>query len=88
MKVKELINKLNEFNPNADVSLTVSEDIKLTYVYSVDGKEYSKKDTNQLFIEPVDACEVCTYYDDDYCKVHNKSCDSVKQDCMFFEYEW
>lgn len=32
MKVKELIKELKEFNPNADVTLTTSEDIILSYI--------------------------------------------------------
>lgn len=88
MKIKELIDKLKDFNPNADISTVASEDIKLTYVYCVDGKEYSKKTTQQVFIEPVDACEVCINYDDDYCLIHSKPCDSVKDECMFFDYDW
>ena len=27
-------------------------------------------------------------YDDDYCLIHSKPCDSVEDDCMFFDYDW
>lgn len=32
MKVKDLIEQLERFNPNANVSLTTSEDILISYI--------------------------------------------------------
>ena len=53
MKVKELIKELKEFNPNANISLTTSEDIILSYIDW--GGADNEKTTKQVFIEPCDA---------------------------------
>lgn len=60
--VKELIQQLSEFNPDAEVSLSVtgiicSEDITLGYIVGEqkDRKfEHNKQTTKQVFIEGVD----------------------------------
>ena len=48
MKVKELINELKEYNQEADISLTTSETIILSYISDENG---TKQDTKQVFIE-------------------------------------
>ena len=53
MKVKELIKELKKFNPKADVTLTTSEDIILSYIDW--GGADNEKTTKQVFIEPCDA---------------------------------
>ena len=51
MKVKELIKELQEYNPEADITLTTSETITLSYICSDGG---TKKDSKQIFIEGED----------------------------------
>lgn len=47
---KDLIERLKEYNPDADVTLVDSEDIAISY--HDDG--YTASDTPQLFIEGID----------------------------------
>lgn len=51
MKVKDLIEQLKMFNPNADVSLTTSEDILISYISENNATPLT---TLQLFIEGCD----------------------------------
>lgn len=51
MKIKELIKELKEFNQEADITLTTSETITLSWISSEGG---TKKDTKQVFIEGED----------------------------------
>lgn len=51
MKIKELINELKEYNQEADITLTTSETITLSFISDENG---TKKDTKQVFIEGCD----------------------------------
>lgn len=58
MKVKELINHLKEYNPDADITTPISEDISVSYICKdLDGNTYSRKTTKLVFIEPIDNFE-------------------------------
>ena len=61
MKVKTLIEKLKEFNQEADITLTTSEDICLSYICKNPdtGEKLTKTNTKQVFIEPTDECPSC-----------------------------
>ena len=68
MKVSKLIEQLQDFNPNADITLPCSEDICIGWIckdYKT-GEELTKKTTPQLFIEFDEECPVCvhSYIDD------------------------
>ncbi len=54
MKVKELIKQLKEFNQEADISLTTSEDILISYISENNATPLT---TLQLFIEGCDVLE-------------------------------
>lgn len=89
LKINELISKLKEYNPEADISLTSSEDITLGYIFkSLDGEVYTKETTKQVFIEPTDSCPVCEFeYIENgirMCSFYEKTCKSVKE-CFAFE---
>ena len=76
MKIKHLIKELLEFNPNADITTSIAEDISLSYIISRGGqKEYDKHTTPQVFIEPVD-CLCCKHYD--HCEKSNNVCDDFQ----------
>ena len=63
MLVKDLINELLEFNPNANVVLPSSEEILLSYI----GEDNTtKKTTKIVFIEGCDSCETCYYYEEEH----------------------
>ena len=52
MLVQELVDILKEYNPNAEITLTYSEDIVISFI-DCDGC-YTKSNTPFVFIEPVD----------------------------------
>lgn len=83
---KDLIRKLKEYNPDADVSLVDSEDITISY-YS-DG--YTISDTPQLFIEGVDLVPNCVneYIDNDerMCSFYGRPCRLVGECFQYEEY--
>ena len=56
MKNKELIEKLKEFNLEADVTTPFSEDICIGYID--DDEKYNEKTTPIVFIEPCDYIEL------------------------------
>ena len=79
----ELIWELQQFNPDAEVSLIDSEDICLSYI-SENGE--SKQTTERIFIEGADICQTCTFFDDGYCIPYEKNADEVK-DCYNYQRE-
>lgn len=89
MKVKELIRELEEYNMDADITTSISEDIGIAYVCSDGINPFTKKTTPQLFIEPMDSCPICPHnYMDDatetrWCSIYDKPCGEVEE-C----YEW
>lgn len=91
MKVKKLINELKQFNPDADITLTTSESITLSYISKdpLTNNELNKQTTSQVFIEPADFCEVCaSQYDVSgvpWCSYYDTPCDEVKMCCEFQE---
>ena len=63
MKVNKLIELLQAFNPNANVTTSISEDIALSYITGGGrNQEYDRTNTPIIFIEPVD-CLCCRNYD-------------------------
>ena len=76
LKVKELIKQLKTFNQEADVSLTTSEDIVISYINE---NNATPQTTKQLFIEPSDDCKTCNYYGGRYCYAYRTYCDKVTE---------
>ena len=74
LKINELITHLNEYNPDADITLTTSEDIILSYIGQGGA---NKQTTTQVFIEPCDICYTCVNETETYCTYHNKECSDV-----------
>lgn len=92
MKIKELISKLQSYNPDADITLTTSEDITLAYICKdSNGNELTPKTTRQVFIEPTDECPQCTneYMEDKVrqCSVYGKPCKEVEECFQFEEFD-
>jgi len=89
LKIKRLIELLKDFNPEADITTPISEDICLSYVSCNGMDELTKKTTKQVFIEPTDSCPICTnnYMDEStesrWCSFYDKPCKDVKE-C----YQW
>ena len=85
MKINKLIDKLKNYNPNASITLTTSEDIILSYICEdSDGNKLNEKTTPLVFIEGCDACQRCEHYDDEYCNAYEKNCEDVCS-CSQFE---
>ena len=90
MLVKEFIAKLEKYNPDAEITLTTSEDITLSYICKdKNGNDLSIKNTPIIFIEPMDECPQCVHEyvgDDDrrWCSFYNKPCRMVEE-CFQFE---
>ena len=89
MLCKELIKQLKEYNPNADVTLTTSEDICISYICKDNqGNELTKETTGLIFIEPMDLCPMCTseYMNGDtmWCSFYDCACRDVEE-CYQFE---
>lgn len=82
MKVLDLMKELSYFNPQANISLTTSEDICLSYI-SEDNA--TPQTTKQVFIEPADFCQKCQFYEDSYCRVYDKPCDEVEECFQYIE---
>lgn len=86
MKVKELIKELLEFDMDADVTTSISEDICISYISkSTEDVEYTEKTTPQVFIEPTDNCPICDYnYMNEeeevrWCDFYDKPCKDVEE---------
>ena len=92
MKCSELIRELKEYNQDADVSLTTSEDITTSYICKDPNtdEKLTKKTTRQVFIEPMDSCPSCTseYMNEEedvmWCSFYDKPCRDV-EDCDQYE---
>lgn len=50
MIVKELIDELKEYNPNAEITTPYSETIELGYIDICDGEICTRRDTPLVFI--------------------------------------
>ena len=84
-----MINELKEYNPFAEVTLTTSEDICLSYICKDNhGNELTKETTGLIFIEPKDLCPICTseYMNGDtmWCSFYDCACRDVEE-CYQFE---
>jgi len=86
MKVKELITELLEFNLNAEVTLTTSEDIQLSYINGTGDNEFDKASSPVVFIEGCNKYDYhnCAWIDKEYCTFYNKDCALIKE-CYAYE---
>lgn len=90
MLVRDFIKELSSFNPDAEITLTNSEDICLSYICEDrnTGKELTKETTSLVFVEPKDICPMCTseYMNGDimWCNHYDCACRDVES-CEEFE---
>ena len=94
MLIKNLISELKLFNPNADITLTDSEDITTSYIFKdANGNEFSKQTTMQVFIEGTDECPSCIHnylhekYQIRWCEYYNCACKDVEECNQWGEWE-
>lgn len=91
MKINNLIEELNDYNLNADITLTSSEDIAISYICKdLNGNDLTKKTTMQVFIKGVDKYRECSseYINEEtdelWCNYYDKPCKD-KETCEQFE---
>ena len=89
LQVNRLIEELKKYNSDADVSLTNSEDIVISYISrDLDGSCLTPETTMQLFIEGYDKYRECSseYMNGDivWCEHYDKPCED-KESCSYFE---
>ena len=93
MKVKRLIELLSEFNPNANVGIkTVNEEyvdhLYVSYICEdTNGNEVNGKDTAQVWIEAIDLCCDCQFFENNNCLVYDCSTSEVDECYQFIERE-
>ena len=92
MLIKDFIKELSVYNPDADITLTTSENITTSFVCKDKmGNELTKKTTMQVFIEPMDNCPECTseYMNGDvrWCSFYDKPCSDVEECYQFEEFD-
>ena len=93
MKVSELIEDLKSYNQDAEITLTNSETICLSYICKdrETGQSYDKSSTPIVFVEPRDLCPLCTseYMDGDImmCSSYDKPCREVEECYQFEEFD-
>lgn len=89
MKVRELIQRLLEYNQDAEITTVFSEDITLAFIYTGEnGEIFSKQSTPIVFIEPADSCPSCVHRDDEgLCGFYGKPCADVEECYQFEEME-
>lgn len=87
MKNSILIDKLKGFNPDADVTLTTSEDILISYISG--DEKYDKSNAPIVFILGVDSCPECIHEymngDDKFCAFYEDLCCDDIINCENFE---
>lgn len=84
-----MIKELKSYNQNADITLTTSEDICISYICKDNhGNELTKETTVQCFIEGMDQCPECVHEymngDERWCSFYDKICKEVEE-CYQFE---
>lgn len=90
MKVKDLIESLKCFNPNANVGVKTIDDeyvddLYVSYISNVGGEEIDEEHTLQVWIEAVDMCVNCQFFDNNYCTVYDKDASDVEECYQFCE---
>ena len=90
MRIKDFMKLLENYNPDADITLINSEDITVSHIcrdYKT-GKRLTPKTTLQCFIEGIDKRPNCVheYEENDarMCNAYHKPCYDVN-DCNCFE---
>lgn len=93
MKVKDLIDNLKNLNPNADVGVKTIDDEYVDHLYvsyiseTVDGQTYNEKNTKQVWIEAIDLCSNCQFFNNNYCIAYEKDASDVDECYQFVEKE-
>lgn len=87
-----MIELLSTYNQDADITLTTSEDITVSYICKdLNGEPLTKKETMQCFIEPMDSCPECVHEymngDTRWCSFYDKECRKVEECYQFEEFD-
>ena len=93
MKVKELIQSLSCFNPIADVGVKTIDDEYVDHLYvsfickDSNGNDVIEENTNQVWIEAIDLCCNCQFFDNNNCLIYDCSASDVDECYQFVEKE-
>ena len=84
VKVKELLEILGQYNPEADIGVKTLDDeykdeLYISYISKVEDKEYTPKSTLQVWVEATDYCGNCQFRRDDYCDAYEIDCGLVDE---------
>ena len=84
MKVKELIERLQGVNPEAEIKFKMqSEDCYIANFYvsykckDDEGNEYDVANTYQVTVELDDICDSCFWFEDGECEAYDKPANRV-----------
>lgn len=91
MKVKDLIESLSHFNPNANVGVKTIDDEYVDQLYvsyickDGDGNNIDADGTNQVWIEAIDLCCNCQFFDNNHCLAYDCNASDVDECYQFVE---
>ena len=91
MKVKDLIESLNNFNPNADIGVKNIDDEYVGHLYvsyickDENDNEINERETKQVWIEAIDLCCNCQFFENNYCNAYDCDADDVDECYQFVE---
>lgn len=91
MNVEKLISELKCFNPKARVGVKTIDDlyvddVSISYICKDnDGNDLSEKETEQVWIEAIDLCCNCQFFDNNNCLVYDCDVSEVEECFQFVE---
>ena len=91
LKVKDLIKQLECFNPNANVGVKTLDDEYVDSLYisfickDVDNNDLTEKETLQVWIEAIDFCVNCQFFDRNFCSAYDCDVSDVDECYQFSE---
>ena len=91
MKVGQLIESLKNMNPNADVGIKTIDGVYMDQLYvsyickDNEENEISERETNQVWIEAVDLCSNCQFFENNYCNAYCCNSSDVDECYQFVE---
>ena len=91
MNVDELIESLKGFNPNARVGVKTIDDLYVDKLYvsyickDADGNDLDEKETEQVYIEAIDFCVNCQFFDNNNCLAYDCDVSEVDECYQFCE---
>lgn len=89
--MNDLIESLSNFNPNANIGIKTIDDVYIDHLYvsyvckDIDGEDFDEKNTNQVWIEAIDLCCNCQFFDNNHCLAYDCNASDVDECYQFVE---